>query len=276
MTDFSNSQTASPAVGGAVKYNPDGTRVLSGPEQEMSEYWNERKPMTPAQEAAEEERIRQEHLQQQQQAIVGINSMYDNLLGQINKDNAGRLGSTASINALSGQRGSASGLANEDKMMQHNQSIVAANEAERNAKINQVMSDYKNRISQEVMKAKELRTADANAWLEYKGQEVERNKANSLELRKAFIAAGMAPEDLDDDVYNEIAVNAGYSLAQAKAVYKSEYESKMAEFVAAEEKNLATLEKTRAETEKIRAEAGEKSQENIMLKIGRASCRERV
>lgn len=251
-----------------IKYNPDGSRILTGAEKEIADYYAQNKPKTAAEIAAEDEKIRQEHLVQQQQAITGINSMYDNLLGQINKDNNSRLGSTASINALSGNRGSASGAANEDATMTNNANVVKANEAERNAKISQVMNDYKTKIKDDILKATELRKTDANAWLTYKAGELDRNKANAVELRKNFIAAGMKPEELTDEVYKEIAVNAGYTIDQAKALYKSEYDAKIKAFTDAEAKSSADLLKTKAETAKLEAEAGAKSQSNILLNKG--------
>jgi len=194
--------------------------------------------------------------------------MYDNLLAQINKDNQGRLGSTASINALSGNRGSASGAANEDQTRVANQKIIDANEQERSAKIAQIMSNYKYQIDQEILKAKELRTNDANAWLTYKQGELERNQKRSVDLRKQFIQAGMKPEQLGDDVYKEIAATGGYTLEQAKALYKSEYDSGIKAFTDAETKRLAELNKLTAETENLKATANKNSQKNILLDKG--------
>ena len=251
-----------------VQYNPDGTRVLTGIEKEIADYYASLAPKSPAEIAAQEERIRQTRLQEQQQAIFGVNQMYDNLLAQINKDNQGRLGSTASINALSGNRGSASGAANEDNTRVANAKIVSANEAERNAKINQIMSGYKAQIDAEILKARELRTADANAYITYKQGELERNKQVAVDLRKQFITAGIKPEDLGDDVYKEIASKGGYTLDQAKALYKAEYDSGIKSFTDAEAKRLAELDKTKAETENLRATAASKSPQAQLIDKG--------
>lgn len=251
-----------------IKYNPDGTRVLTGTEKELADYYNSLKPKTADEIKADEEAIRQRKLQQQNEAISGITTMYDNLLAQINEANKSRLGSAASINALSGQRGSASGAANETEVQNKNTSIVKANEAERNAKIAQVMSDYETKISDEILKARELRTKDADTWLTYKSQELERNKSNSADLRKSFIAAGLKPEDLTDKEYQEIATNGGYTLEQAKAIYKSEYDTNIKDAVNKEAERKAALEKTAAETEKLKAEANAKSQQNLLINKG--------
>jgi hypothetical protein len=194
--------------------------------------------------------------------------MYDNLLNQINKDNSSRLGSTASINALSGQRGSASGAANEVATQDANQKVVAANEAERNAKISGIMNNYTNQTNAELAKAKELRTTDANAWLEYKAGEIDRNKVRASNLRASFIAANMKPEEIDDNTYKAIAAAGGYTVEQAKALYKSEYDTNQKKFVNEEAKRVADLAKTAAETEKLKAEAGAKSQENLLINKG--------
>jgi len=251
-----------------VKYNSDGTRVLSGTEKEIADYYTGLKPKTADEIAKDEEAIRQRKLEQQNQAISSINQMYDNLLAQINVDNKSRLGSAASINALSGQRGSASGAANEVATRNKNEAVIKANENERNAKIEQVRNDYQTKISDEITKAKELRTNDANAWIKYQTDTLERNKQTSVDLRKAFIAAGAKPEELSDDDYKEIATNGGYTVDQAKAIYKSEYDSSIKLAVQAEEKRVAELEKTRAETTKLKADANAKSDENILINKG--------
>ena len=251
-----------------IKYNQDGTRVLTGAEKDIDDYFAGLKPKTPEQIAADEEKIRQDKLLQQNQAIDSINQMYNNLLSQINKDNESRLGSAASINALSGQRGSASGAANDSNVRAANQKIVSANEQERNAKVSQVRNDYQNKISEEITKARELRTADANSWIEYQSNTLERNKQRAVDLRKAFIAAGASPEELTEDDYKELATNSGYTIDQAKAIYKSEYDASIKSAVAAEEERLAKLEKTYAETDKINSETNKNSQENLMIDKG--------
>lgn len=272
QSDTSNNN---PEYNAGIKYNSDGTRVLSSAEQEIANYYANNKPKTPSEIAADEDKIRQDRLIQQQQAITSINSMYDNLLNQINKDNSSRLGSAASINALSGNRGSASGLANESNVRTANQRVIDANEAERTAKISQIMNDYKNQISDEITKARELRTKDANAYLAYKAGEIDRNKATASDLRAKLIGARLKPEDIDEETYKQIGEAGGYTADEAKILYTADYNQAVKDFaaseaakVAASKKAAAEVEKTQAETEKLKADANAKSDENLLINKG--------
>ncbi len=261
---------AGAGVAGGVTYRPDGTRVLTAEEQEIADYYDQNRPQTPEEIAATEKTKREANLKQQQEAIDGINSMYNNLLAQIGEDNKSRIGSGAAINALSGQRGSASGSAASDAIAKKNQDIVAAKEAERNAKIAVIRSNYKKQIDDDLFKATEARKADADSWIAYKAGEIDRNKAFSADLRKQYITANLAPDEIDDEAYQEMAESGGYSLDQVKALYENEYNTRHDEFLRNEEERLAELDKTTAETEKIRSEAGAKDreQEELLIKEG--------
>lgn len=250
-----------------ITYNPDGTRKLSA-EEEIADFYDKNRPKTAEEIAAEEEKIRQGNYEQQQLAISGINQIYDNLLAQINRDNASRMGSAATINALSGQRGTPSGAAIEDTQMRKNNEIVNATNAERSAKISQIMSSYKKSISEEITAAKEARTKDANSWLAYKAGEVDRQKSHAVDLRKAFLASNMKPDEIDDKTYQEMADAGGYTVDQAKALYKSEYDKAITDFVAKEEKESAQLEKIKAETAKLKADTLAKSEDNLLINKG--------
>lgn len=260
--------TVPTAVATDVRYNPDGTRILTGAEKEIDDYYATLKPKSAEEIAASEEKIRQQRLAEQKLEIDNINLMYDNLLAQINTENQGRLGSAATLSALSGQRGSASGAAEIEKTNEYNRKIVAANEAERAAKVNVIMNNYKTKISDEITKAKELAKTDAEAYLNYKAGAIDRQKTNALELRKQFLAANIKPEQLTDKDYKEIADAAGYTVDQAKAIYKSEYDNQYTEFVNAETDRLAKLDKLKAETEKLNSATALNTERNKYITKG--------
>lgn len=248
----SASQGAQSGAQAGVVYNPDGTR--SEADQALADYYAGKKPKTAAEIASDEEKIRQQKLQQQQAEIDSINAMYTNILNQVALDNKDRLGSTATIQALTGERGSKSGAADVDKTKAYNQSIVDAKNAEKQAKIAAVMSDYQNRIDNSIMEAAKLRETDANAWIDYQKGEAERTRSNAADLRKNFLAAGLKAEEIDEETWKKIAETGGYTVDQAKALYKAEEEQAAADFVANEQKALAESEKIAAEADKIKAE----------------------
>lgn len=247
-------QASQGATNPSVVYNPDGTR--SAADKALADYYASKTPKTAAEIANEEEQIRQRRLQQQQAEIDSINAMYTNILNQVAVDNKDRLGSTYTMQALSGERGSKSGAADVKKTTDYNQSIIDAKNAEKQAKIAQIMSGYQTKIDDDIMKAAELREKDANAWIDYQKGEIERNRTNAADLRKNFLAAGLKAEDIDESTWQKIAEAGGYTVEQAKALYKSEEEQAAADFVAKEQKALAEADKAAAEAEKIKAETG--------------------
>lgn len=240
----------------AITYNPDGTRVLTNTEQQTADYWAARQPRTPAQIATENERIRQEHLAQQQAEIDTINQMYAGILSQIDRDNQGRLGSSYNIQALTGERGSYTGDADIRKTTDANAEIKNAKIAEKTAKITQIMNNYQSEIDDEILKATELRTKDADAWIEYQKGEVDRARTQSTELRARFLAAGMKATDIDEGTWQKIADAGGYTIDQAKALYNSEYSAQQKAFLEGEAAKTAAAEKARLENEKTIAETG--------------------
>lgn len=271
MVNYSNNQTP------AVTYNPDGTRVLTDAEKKMEDYYASKEPKTPEEIAAEEEAIRQRRLERQQAEIDTVNAMYANILNQIGIDNKDRLGSTATIQALTGERGSKSGAADVKKTTDYNTSVVRAAEAEKANKIAAIMSDYEIQIDRDLELARKNRETDAASWIEYQNTTAERNRTNAANLRASLIDAGLEPTEIDDPTWQKIADAGGYTVAQAKALYKSDYDKRQAALVAAEEeaaleftkKQLANA-KTEAEVTKILAEANNTAEEkeNLLIREG--------
>ncbi len=271
MVTYSNNQTP------AVTYNPDGTRVLTDAEKKTEDYYASKEPKTPEEIAAEEEAIRQKRLERQQAEIDTVNAMYANILNQIGVDNKDRLGSTATIQALTGERGSKSGQADVKKTTDYNTSVVQAAEAEKANKIAAIMSDYAIQIDKDLETARKNRETDAESWIEYQNTAAERNRTNATNLRASLIDAGIEASEIDEPTWQKIADAGGYTVAQAKALYKSDYDKKQAAMVAAEEE--AALEftkkqldnaKTEAEVNKILSEAANTAEEkeNLLIKEG--------
>lgn len=271
MVNYSNNQTP------AVTYNPDGTRKLTEDEQKMKDYYASKEPKTPEEIAAEEEAIRQRRLERQQAEIDTVNAMYANILNQISIDNKDRLGSTATIQALTGERGSKSGAADVKKTTDYNTSVIQAAEAEKANKIAAIMSDYEIQIDKDLENARKLRESDANSWIEYQNSTAERNRTNAANLRASLIDADVEASEIDEPTWQKIADAGGYTVAQAKALYKSDYDKRQAALVAAEEeaaleftkKQLANA-KTEADIKKILAEASATNdqKENLLIKEG--------
>lgn len=271
MTAKANAETP------AVTYNPDGTRKLTENEQKMEDYYASKEPKTAAEIAADDEAIRQKRLERQQAEIDTVNAMYANILNQIGVDNKDRLGSTATIQALTGERGSKSGAADVKKTTDYNTSVVRAAEAEKANKIAAIMSDYEIQIDRDLETARKNRETDAASWIDYQNSTAERNRTNATNLRASLIAAGLEATEIDEPTWQKIADAGGYTVAQAKALYKSDYDKRQAAMVAAEEeaqleftkKQLANA-KTEAEVTKILAEATNTAEEkeNLLIKEG--------
>jgi len=230
------------AASPGVQYNADGTR------SELSEYYDSLKPESPEQRAAREAQMRSEKQGFMQQQIDAVNAMYADILKRAQIQGESRIGSTATSQALSGQRGAPSGQAMMEKTKQFNLEEQAAIDRERNAKIQEILSDFEFKMDASIREERELRTKDADAWVKYKQGEVDKHREMAQDLRSQFINAQLSPDEIDEASWLKMAEVGGYSVNQAKALYKSEYEKVMNEWTRKEMADLAGIQYTQAST----------------------------
>lgn len=235
----------------AVTYNPDGTRSLSAADQ----YWKDNPIPTSAETAQQDNQTKADFATRQQQAIDSINNMYVSILAKANQQGQDKLGSTNVINALSGNRGSASGAANVDNTNQANDQIYQGILAEKQNKINTIMSNtYKDQTA-ELQYQNDLRRQNLDKYLAYMGTKENDNLTKSKAMRAQLIADNINVNDIAPDTLKQMADNAGYTVDQFKTLYEAEQKANQQTFLNNEQKRLTDLEKTKAETAKLQAEA---------------------
>lgn len=235
----------------SVTYNPDGTRSLSPVDQ----FWADNKPSSDSQFANQQAQTKADFAARQQAAIDSINNMYVGILAKANQTGQDKLGSANTINALSGNRGSASGAAAVDKVNQANDEINKGILAEKQNKINTVLDKFYKDQSDELKYQNDLRRKDLDKYLSYMGQKETENLTKSKEMRAELIKENIGINEIAPDTLQKMADAAGYSVDQFKTLYEAELKANQQAFLNNEQKRLADLEKTKAETAKLQAEA---------------------
>ena len=234
-----------------VTYNPDGTRSLSAADK----YWQDNPVQSNSDFNTQQNTTKAEFAKRQQDAIDSINNMYVSILAKANQTGQDKLGSANVINALSGNRGSASGAAVIDKTNQANDEIMKGIEAEKQNKISTIMNNTFKDQTEELRYQNELRRQNLDKYLAYMGTKETENLTKSKAMRAELISNNIGINDITPDTLKQMADNAGYTVDQFKVLYESERKAKEKEFLNNEQKRLADLEKTKAETAKITSEA---------------------
>ncbi|MDQ5987389.1 MAG: hypothetical protein CSYNP_03129 [Syntrophus sp. SKADARSKE-3] len=237
------------ATNPSVTYNPDGTRGI------VDQYWDENSPTATADKfATDQANTKSDFYKRQQDAINAVDNMYVSILARANDKNANRLGSANVINALSGQRGSASGAANVDTIIAANNADLEAIQKEKNAKITEIIGTYHKNLDDELKYQNELRQKNTDSWLAYLGSKESENKLNSKAMRADLLKSNIKIEDIAPDQLQKMAEAAGYSVDQFKILYESERKAQEKSFANAEIERLSKLEKEKLEREKLATE----------------------
>ena len=232
-----------------VKYNSDGTRSV------LDTLMEENKPLSKAEFEAQNAQTKSEYSKMLQDRISAIENMYVGIISSANERGKDKLGSANVINALAGQRGSASGARNIDEVNKANNDIMQNILAEKQSKIQSIMDQNYKDQSESLAKARELRQTDLGKYIDYLGQSEKDKITKNQKMRADLIAGGIKLEDIDNDTLKAMADSAGYSVDQFKALYNSELKGNQDKFVKDEQKRIAELAKTEAETAKLKAEA---------------------
>ena len=250
----------------SVVYNPDGTR------SEVDKYWENNKPLSAEQYKTQDQTTKDDYARKMQGAISSIDNMYVSILQRANQQGANRLGSANVMNALSGQRGSASGAANVADAEQANLNDIRGIENEKLAKIEGIRGNYNKDLQEELRYQNGLRESNTDKWLEYMSGAEDKKKLKSKEMRTQLIGANIKITDIPEDQLAEMAESAGYSVDQFKLLYETERKQNERAFADEElaklaklEKDEAELAKTKAETEKLQNE-GQLTEKDLLNK----------
>lgn len=238
-----------------VAYNADGTRTA------YDEYLESVRPESPDQRAAREAQLRAERQAFMQQQVNAVNAMYADILRKTQIAGVDRMGSTAVQQALSGQRGSPSGQAGVDRTSAYNIAEETAVHNEHAAKIAEIMSDFEFRMDQTIREERELRSRDADAWIEYQKNSIDRHRGQGADLRAQFVNAMLEPENIDEATWLKLAEAGGYSVPQVKALYDAEYRNAVTEWTLGEQQAIANIKQTQASTAAVEDQTATRREE---------------
>jgi hypothetical protein len=234
-------------------YNPDGSRTPKTPSV-VDNYWAGNKPKTAEEIAAADKITKDDFAKRQQDSINAIDNMYLSIISRANQQGQNRLGSANTINALSGQRGSASGAANVDNVISANNADLKGIQAEKDAKVAEIMGKYTKDMQEELRYQNDLRQKNTDAWLSYMGSKESENKLNSKAMRADLLKSGVKIEEVSPEQLQKMAEAGGYSVDLFKSIYERERKQQEQASVDAELERLAKLENQQADTEYKKAQ----------------------
>jgi len=250
---------------GSVSFNPDGSRTVTPPSV-VDNYWNQNSPdATKETFNSSQNTTKQDFQQRMQDAINSVDSMYASVIARANQQGANNLGSTNVVNALSGQRGSASGAANVDKTLSANKATLDTIDREKQAKVAEITGTYTKNLQTELQHQNELRQADTQKWLEYMGGKESENKLQSKQMRADLLNANIDIADIAPEELKQMAEAHGYSVDQFKTLYNAEKQTKDKAFADTELQRISELETERLQNEKMTLDNAQTKAENANL-----------
>ncbi|HPQ42938.1 MAG TPA: hypothetical protein PKZ42_01825 [Syntrophales bacterium] len=234
--DFSKSASASDSASknniSKVIYNADGTREVV---DEVDNYYQNKKPMSDEDWQEQQDTIKENTANKVQSAIDAIKSSYASVYARAAEEAKNRLGSTATINALAGQRGTPSGAANRAKTTAYNQSVEEGITADMNAEIDNIRRYYEGLEQNEIQYQQQLRREDADKWIEYMKGEKERKQTTTKAKLEDILNMGASFDQLDEDLQQEYADLYGYDIPTAQKSWDYKIGQALAEKEAKEE-----------------------------------------
>lgn len=249
---------------GGIVYNSDGSRSV------VDNYWDAHNPTTDPTYQDSINTSRKDILSRQQNEIDSINNMYANILAQANRTGQNRVNEANVINALSGQRGSASGDATVAGAETAAANEMANKLKEKQGIISGIFDKYNNELNNDIKYQNDLRRTDTQAWLNYMGNKEAQNKETLKSHFNDLISNGIKPEDVPADQWGPMAEAMGYTTDQLHTLYSTMHKKNQDAWTAAQLKALEETNKTKAETAKLNAEAeaskNKQSQDALKIK----------
>ena len=150
--------------------------------------------------------IRRRMLDEVQGQLDSINSIYDNILANVKIQGANRIGQSRAMSARKGTIASEIGTAQKTQTEGYNAQAEQAVQAERSAKLADVMARANSRASEEIKLQREQKSADADKYIDYlKGKKEEaKNDIRSL------AGTGLTLDKVSNDEYLSLLKDSGF------------------------------------------------------------------
>lgn len=167
----------------------------------------------------DENAIRAQKLAEIQAQIDATNTLYANKLSQAKQTGAGRIGEGTAIQARRGLIGSDFGTAQSNQINDANNEIYAGVEAERNAKVQALLSQAKTDATAEIALKTAAKEAGLKNYLDYLAKADERKVTSTTKLVQALLAQDIDPSGLDNASIDALAKSYGISSSDLKNSY---------------------------------------------------------
>lgn len=164
----------------------------------------------------DEEAIRKKKLDEMQAEIDALNVVYAGKRKEAEREGLGRLGSSSAIQARRGLIGSDFGNAQTDATQAANQDVYDAIDAEKNAKISNIMAAARNAAQQEIQSKVEARRKGAESYITFLSEAATRKKQRASDAIKNILLQKLTPTDSD---LQTIADAVGIPVGELKSQY---------------------------------------------------------
>lgn len=172
-------------------------------------------------EAPDEEAIRRNTMKMFQAEIDAVNQSYDQLVAQKRLEGEGRLGSTRAMAGRGGLLGSDFAASQKGKVQDYNSGIIQGVEAERAAKIGNIMGTVRKSVTDEIAAKNLARETGAKNYLEYLKNSDARKSENTNAIAGALLQQGIDPAEMTPEELDTIAKTAGLTSDDLKIAYST-------------------------------------------------------
>lgn len=196
---------------------------------------------------------RQNYINMFQDRINALNQIYDQQLAKVRQEGKGRVGQGTAVLARRNLAGSPRGGAIQEEILEQNRGIEAAKQAERNAKIGEIMNNATSLAVAEATEKRRAKESSTQQYLEYLKGEEARKETIAQKIANQFLEKGVDLNELSVDQISNITRETGLTALQLKDAYSSVLEEKKAADFEKEGK-LLSRSKTQAEIDKIKSD----------------------
>ncbi len=150
--------------------------------------------------------IRAARLKEVQAQLDSLNSIYDNMVGQLRIEGENRSGQTRAVGSRRGLVGSEMGDAQKIQTEQYNEKVIAAKNEERAAALAAVRDKAIARANDEILQKTAQKKLDAANYIEYIKGKQDETKTDIKDLA----ATGIKIEDVDNETYKALLESSGF------------------------------------------------------------------
>jgi len=158
-----------------------------------------------ANKTVDEAEIRRRNLADMQAEIDATNALYASKLARAQQEGSGRLGQSTAIQGRRGLLGSDFGAAQTQVVQGANEDIYSSIDQEKNARIQQIMTQARENAAAEIEKRTAAKTAGVKEYVTYLSGQTTQREANVKNLIDSLVNGGIDVNGLPKEGENSIA-----------------------------------------------------------------------